>query len=203
MCDPVTITGLVVGGMAAGGGITDSVNKHKAAKSAKNQAKNAYRQARVDVGSRLQDEAEAAANDQFELARARLEQQGEIRASGASQNSVRALSRLVGFEIGQEQAAVNRNFEEAEVAARQGLVAANKARDAAYIAAGDTSGVALGMNIAGSVVGGAMQGLSAASMMSSLPAPSTPAPGPLGPNPIAMNTSPGAPLPGYAGLGIG
>jgi len=170
MCDPVTITALAVGAAATGGGAFDAVNKHKAAKSAKNQAKNAYRQARVDVGSRLQDEAEAAANQQFELARARLEQRGEIRASGASENSVRALSRMAGFEIGQEQAMNERNFQEAEIAARQGLIAANQARDAAYIQAGDTSGVGLGMGLLGAAVGGVTAGASAGMMMSSFPA---------------------------------
>jgi len=169
MCDPMTMA-LAVGGASAGGGMMDAVNKHKAAKSAKNQAKNAYRQARVDVGSRLQDEAEASANQQFELARARLEQMGEIRASGASENSVRALSRVAGFELGQEQAVNERNFEEAEIAARQGLVAANRARDAAYIQAGDTSGLGLGMGILGAGVQGGMAGLGAYSMMSGLPA---------------------------------
>jgi hypothetical protein len=164
---------LAVGVSAAAGGSMDAVNQHKAAKSAKNQAKNAYRQARADVGSRLQDEAEASANQQFELARARLEKMGEIRASGASENSVRALSRVAGFELGQEQAVNERNFEEAEIAARQGLVAANRARDAAYIQAGDTSGLGLGMGILGAGVQGGMAGLGAYSMMSGLPAPAT------------------------------
>lgn len=75
----------------------------------------------TQVKNNLMSEADAAAERSFQLARAALQTRGRVQASPLGDNSVRAISRAIGFELGQDTSILEKNVELANQAARARL----------------------------------------------------------------------------------
>jgi hypothetical protein len=115
----------------------------------------------AQIAAGLQSESEVAAEQVFELARQEAVAKGTVRASGLGENSVRALSRSVGFEFGQDKATVQKNFETARTEARTQLAISHAERNATYESIGDTGGGQLALDLGIAAVAAAAAGATA------------------------------------------
>lgn len=129
---------------------------------------------REQIRATLQDETEAAAQKNFELAREALVAKGAAENTGLGDRSVKAISRAIGFDLGQDRATVEKNVETANrvASARLRGVDITLANQEAQI--GDTSGFQTGIDAITLGLGFAQTGLGIASGLNNLSAP-TPA----------------------------
>lgn len=160
MCEPVTIAAITVGVVAAASGTASAVEKQEQAEAMKSMSATKLAFDTAKIKANLESKAEQAAEQRLELARDAAEARGRVLNTGAGDNSIRALSRAVGFELGQDQATVDKNVRIANRVAADQLFTARMQHEQTRQKAGDTSGVRLGFDIAGALVGGVASGLS-------------------------------------------
>jgi len=155
MCEPVTIgTAIAYGVVAAGlaAGTTTAVLEQQAAVEKKKSADKALSFATAESAQITRGEAETTAEESYELAREAAINRGLAQNSGLGVTSVRALTKAVGFQLGQDRATLQKNMATANADAHARLDAANMQRESEYGQAGDTTGLRLGLNIGASVV---------------------------------------------------
>lgn len=158
MCDPATITTIAtVSGYAAvaagfGVGVATAVEEQEAAVARKKAANAALVADVADSQLQLRNETEEAAEANYQLAREAAINRGLAQNSGLGVTSVNALGRAVGFELGQDRATVQKNMKTANAEAWQRIDAANQQREAEYEAAGDTTGLRVGLKIGGAAI---------------------------------------------------
>lgn len=158
MCEPATLITIgtyagyaaVAGGLAAG--TASAVQEQKAAEERKKAADKALSFATAESAKITRDEAEATAEESFELARTAAVNRGLAQNSGLGVTSVRALSQAVGFQLGQDKATLEKNMRTANADQRARIDAANMQRESEYGQAGDTTGLRLGLQIGGSLI---------------------------------------------------
>ena len=154
MCEPLTIAAIVVGVTVAASGTVAAVEQQKAAEQKKKAAKRQFTIEESLANRELVGASEQNAELNYELARKAAEDRGVIQTSGLGDRSVRAIGRSIGFQLGQDVATVQKNMDTARTNARTRLALGRQRRDAIYEAAGDTSGVRLGLGITTSLLQG-------------------------------------------------
>lgn len=157
---PVATASIGLGLATFAGGVATAVSQQEQAEAAKDAADARFEFETGQINRNLEGQAAQNAQRNFELARQAAEDRGIVQASGLGDRSVRALSRAVGFKLGQDKATVQRNQRIATETAAARLHGARISRDDAHLRAGDTSGATLGLQIGGSVLRGALSGLS-------------------------------------------
>lgn len=65
----------------------------------------------AEVQRSLNEQGEATAQRKYELARAALAARGKVDSTNLGDNSVRAIRRSIGFELGSDRATIDRNRE--------------------------------------------------------------------------------------------
>lgn len=156
MCDPLTIAVVAMGVGQAAGGIMSAVGQAKGRDAQSELAKRNARLQRGQVYDQLQQETEANAQKNLELARAAQTARGAVKASNLADRSVRAIGRSIGFQLGSDQATVARNQEIAQQQAAARLTGIDISLQSQKAQIGDTSGLTLGLDIGSAVIGSAM-----------------------------------------------
>lgn len=171
MCDPVTITVAALGAGEAAAGILGDISGYEQRKQQNRLSSRNAQLQRGQVGQQLEQQTEANAQQAFELARSVVASKGAARNAGVSDRSVRALSRAIGFQYGQDKASLARNQEIARETAAAKLRAISITRASEKVQIGDRSKLGLGLNIFSSAVGGASTAGSLIGGLSSLSIP--------------------------------
>lgn len=158
MCDPVTMTvvAVAVGSAVAAQGTVGAIGAEQSREAKKEYAKINARTQRGQVYANLQDQTEANAQKSFQLAQKALAARGVAQASNLGDRSVRAIGRAIGFELGQDQATIDKNQEIAQRTAAARLTGIDITLQSQKEQIGDTSGLQMGMEIAGAFIQGGM-----------------------------------------------
>lgn len=180
MCDSQTLGIVALAGVPFTGGaslvllpVAGAVSGNEQREFQKDLARSNAELQRQQVRDQLQQEAEAAGQKNFDLARKALVAQGKADNSGLGDRSVKAIGRAIGFDLGQDRATIEKNVEIANnvAAARLRGIDITLANQEAQI--GDTSGLQTAIDTFTLGLGFAQTGLGIASGISDLsPSPS-------------------------------
>lgn len=174
MCDPFTMSALAIASF--GVGVAKAVSAQQSRESQKDLAKANATLQRAQVRTNLQDEGEANTQKAFELSRQALAARGVAQASNLGDRSVRAIARSINFDLGQDKAIIEKNRQIAAQAAAAKLSGIDITLASQKGEIGDTSGVTLGLEIAGAGMSSLMNTGSLAMSAGMFAPPATPPP---------------------------
>jgi hypothetical protein len=150
-------TGVALAGAAASA-ITTPVLKHAEGK-AKNKAAHLRAVAeQAQITQEQHQESEKAAQQGFQLQRAALEAVGSVDNANLSDRSVKALGRAVNFELGTDQATVDRNVEFARQSAQSQLNNVSARLEQTRVGVGNLGAGSLAASITTGLIGVAAGG---------------------------------------------
>lgn len=152
MCDPVTLTVVAIGVTMATQSTMSAVSAEQSREAQKELAKRNARLQRGQVYSQLQQETEANAQKSLELARQAQIARGAAKAANLADRSVRAIGRSIGFQLGTDQATLERNQQIAAEQAAARLTGIDITLQSQKEQIGDTSGFAMGMDITSGLI---------------------------------------------------
>ena len=155
MCEVATIANVIVAATAVAVGTTQAVSAEQSREAQKELAKDNARLQRRQIKDALQDETEANAQKSFNLARQALAARSVAKASNLGDRSVRAIARAINFDLGQDKATIAKNQEIARRQAAARLTGIDITLASQKEQIGDTSGLRMGLEITGAVIGGA------------------------------------------------
>lgn len=155
MCSPTLIALAVSAAVSVTTTSVSAANQTKAGKNANKVSKWNQDLKNAQIGANNQQASEAAAHKAFDASRKFQLARAASQNSGLGDNSIRAIGRSLGFELGQDKTTLERNQELANQAAGYQIYGVDLTRESEQVQIGDTSGSGLAASIGLGVVGAA------------------------------------------------